>query len=437
MTKHIMKLRARTNKPLAFCILVAGLTALTGLRAAEAEGWTPLFDGQTLEGWTNPYDWGEAWVEEGEIRLRADKKFFLVYDKVLSDFVFEAEIKMPEGDSNSGFMFRAHQAPNRVFGYQAEVDPSDRQWSGGLYDEGRRAWLHPAPNDSAAAAAFVEATKGAFQRSAWNHYRIECRGDRLQIWVNGVQTTDYRDAMDAEGYLAIQHHGESGKVYRFRNLRVKELKPAPFSLRQETGSVLDTMGLPAPEGATVLLDASGDLTAWEMEGQAGSKAVWPVEDGVITVVPNAGSLVTKQDFRDFALHLEFNVPERGDGNSGIYIQRRYEVQIMNTAGKRRVGNSDSGAIYQQKAPDGENAALPGGQWQTYDIVFRGARWDEAGKKLENARISVRLNGRLVHHDYAITNKTGAGLEEGPSDGPIKLQDHGARVQFRNIWVQPL
>ncbi|MBM4024771.1 MAG: DUF1080 domain-containing protein [Planctomycetes bacterium] len=201
-----------------------------------AESWIPLFDGQTLTGWTNPYDWGKAWVENGEILLQADKKFFLVTEKRCRDFVFEGEVKMPEGKSNSGFMFRCHVQPNRVFGYQAEVDPSDRQWSGGLYDEGRRGWLHPIQKAPNSTKAFVARTKGAFQREGWNRYRIHCVGPSIRIYVNDVLTTDYVDTMDREGHLAIQHHGEKGQIYRFRNLRVRELT-APAALAEKRSDV--------------------------------------------------------------------------------------------------------------------------------------------------------------------------------------------------------
>ena len=208
----------------AWILLSVALCAVVTATEAGAEQWKQLFDGESLTGWTSPYDWGKAWVEDGEIRLQADKKFFLVTEKKYCNFIFEAEVKMPDGKCNSGFMFRCHQSPNRVWGYQAEVDPSDRQWSGGLYDEGRRAWLHPAKDDKVAAKAFVEKTKGAFKQHDWNQYRIHCVCPSLRIYVNGVLTTDYIDTMDREGFLAIQHHGEKGKIYRFRNIRVRALR---------------------------------------------------------------------------------------------------------------------------------------------------------------------------------------------------------------------
>jgi hypothetical protein len=194
--------------------------------AAEEPGFVNLFDGKTTAGWTNPYKWGRAWVENGVVNLQAEKKFFLVTNKKYGDFIFEGEVKVPQPPANSGFMFRCHVEPNRVFGYQAEVDPTDRQWSGGLYDEGRRKWLVPFEGDKAAQAEFVKKTKGAFKPGDWNKYRIQCVGEHLQIWVNGVQTVHFHDKVDSLGPIGIQHHGEKGKVYQFRNLRIKELPPA-------------------------------------------------------------------------------------------------------------------------------------------------------------------------------------------------------------------
>lgn len=202
------------------------LIALIGCSSLQADtsGWVDLFDGKTLAGWNNPYEWGESKVVDGEIHLVANKKFFLCTEKTYSDFILEAEIKMPEGKSNSGILFRCHVQPNKAFGYQAECDTSDRAWSGGLYDEGRRGWLHPLkPNDSPSGNAFREKTKGSFKRYDWNKYKIQAEGNRLRIWVNGVLCTDYTDDKDAAGYIGIQHHGENGQVYKFRNIRIKEL----------------------------------------------------------------------------------------------------------------------------------------------------------------------------------------------------------------------
>ena len=190
------------------------------------EGFTPLFDGKTLAGWKNPYTWGTSEVSNGEIHLTGDKKFFLVTEKTYSDFVFEGEVLLPQGQANSGFMFRAHVEPNKVYGYQCEVDgDGKRAWSGGLYDEGRRMWfISPIKGNAESEAAFRARAGGTFKRDEWNTYRITCKGNHIKIEVNGVTTTDIEDDKDASGVIGIQHHGEKGQTYKFRNLKIKELK---------------------------------------------------------------------------------------------------------------------------------------------------------------------------------------------------------------------
>lgn len=210
-------------------LLIAALIGLT-LPACLAQetkddGFKPLFDGKTLEGWKNPYPHGEAKVVDGEIHLIANNKFFLVTEKTYGDFVFEGEVLLPEGKANSGFMFRAHAAPGKVFGYQSEVDGDPkRKWSGGLYDEGRRAWfISPIKGNKESEEAFRKRAGDTFKRNEWNTYRITCKGNKITIEVNGVVTTDVEDDKDASGVIGIQHHGEKGQTYKFRNLRIKEL----------------------------------------------------------------------------------------------------------------------------------------------------------------------------------------------------------------------
>lgn len=194
-----------------------------------------LFNGKNIDGWRNPFKYGEAKVVDGEIHLQANKKFFLVTEKKYSDFVLHVDIHLPEGKANSGVMFRAHVEPGKVYGYQAECDGSDRRWSGGLYDEGRRQWIWPSTkgrskdkflkHEKESLAHFAKPeVKNALKRNGWNHYEIRCKGDHITIKVNGVVTTDFHDDMDAEGFIGIQHHGEKGQVYRFRNIYLEEIK---------------------------------------------------------------------------------------------------------------------------------------------------------------------------------------------------------------------
>lgn len=217
-------------------ILSIAFLALVPLSAADSETeWRPLFNGEDLSGWRNPYDHGEAEVVDGEIHLKADKKFFLVTEESFSDFELVAEIHLPEGQANSGIMFRANVEKGKVYGYQAECDGSDRRWSGGLYDEGRRKWLFPSKsgntedekflaNEEESQAHFKKPeVRDALDRDGWNEYRITCKGNKIKIEVNGVVTAEVEDAMDASGPIGIQHHGEKGQVYRFRNIKLKQL----------------------------------------------------------------------------------------------------------------------------------------------------------------------------------------------------------------------
>ena len=193
------------------------------------------------------------------------------------------------------------------------------------------------------------------------------------------------------------------------------------------------------EKGIVLFDGT-DFSHWT--DQNGKPVRWEIVGDAMKIVPRTGSIITKQKFRDFKLHIEFKVPQmppnvrgQGRGNSGVYIQRRYELQILDSYGQPPRKN-EGGSIYKFKAPD-KNACKKPGEWQSYDITFRAARFDGEGKnakKLKNARITVRHNGVLIHDDVEIPNKTGAGQEEGPEPGPILLQGHGNEVWFRNIRI---
>jgi hypothetical protein len=192
----------------------------------------------------------------------------------------------------------------------------------------------------------------------------------------------------------------------------------------------------SPPPADALFDG-GDADRWVRVD--GAETGWDVDGEEMIVVPGSGTIRTRDTYQDFALHLEFLVPEspdgatgQGRGNSGVYIQHRYEVQILDSWGEPP-SQRGCAALYGQRAPD-VNASRPPGEWQTYDIDFTAARFDDAGAKTADARITVRHNGVLVHDDVALPTKTGAGRPEGPEPGPIVLQDHGNPVRFRRIFL---
>ncbi len=191
--------------------------------------------------------------------------------------------------------------------------------------------------------------------------------------------------------------------------------------------------------ARVLFDGA-ETSGWKHRD--GTPIQWKVVEGALEVA-GGGDIVSKQKFQDCIIHIEFMIPVLPDdvkgqdrGNSGVYVQGRYEVQVLDSYGLQS-GHGDCGAIYAIKAPD-HNACKPPGQWQAYDITFRAARFDDSGKKIENARITVVQNGVTVQDDLELPRGTPGGLGgESPEPGPILLQDHASPVRYRNIRVVPI
>lgn len=185
-----------------------------------------------------------------------------------------------------------------------------------------------------------------------------------------------------------------------------------------------TLGAKPPAEANVLFDGTG--TEQFLDGAV-------VENGLL----RAGATL-KPMFQDFDMHLEFMLPympkarDQARGNSGVYVQSRYECQILDSFGVLPTFNG-AGSLYRFRAPD-LNASLPPLVWQTYDIRFTAPRWAADGTKIRNARVTSWLNGVLVQSDVELENKTGAGQPEEPNLQPTKLQDHSDPVRFRNIWV---
>jgi hypothetical protein len=184
-----------------------------------------------------------------------------------------------------------------------------------------------------------------------------------------------------------------------------------------------------------------DQSVWKPVtiGQEDKSAAWKLVDGAMQVAAGSGSIVTKQKFADFQLHLEFRLPfmpkQRGQarGNSGVYLQGRYEIQVLDSYGLEGVDN-ECGGIYKVAAPR-VNMCAPPGVWQSYDIAFNAPRFDDKGIKIRNAVVTVRHNGVSIHENLEIPGPTGGALDENvQSPGGIYLQDHGNPVEFRNVWI---
>jgi len=218
----------------------------------------------------------------------------------------------------------------------------------------------------------------------------------------------------AEGYSAVLADGA---------LTIQTATGGPYTMNK-TERTSPTLKAAPPEGAVVLFDGS------TVDGWAGGKLN---EDGWL-----AAGCKSVEKFGDHSLHVEFRLPfkplGRGQarGNSGVYLQDRYEIQVLDSFGLTGEHN-ECGGIY-NKARPAVNMCLPPLTWQTYDIDFTAARFDEAGKKVKNAVLTVKHNGVVIHENLELDGPTGGGQPESAAPGPIQLQGHGNPVFFRNIWV---
>ncbi|KOV74816.1 membrane protein [Streptomyces sp. AS58] len=210
----------------------------------------------------------------------------------------------------------------------------------------------------------------------------------------------------------------------------------------DTGHVNLDLITVRPHGAQVnLFDGTADSQA-QWQHTDGRRLAWPLAEEKSMEVC-CGDIRTKDAYQDFALHVEFRVPllppdvtGQDRGNSGIFVQDRYELQILDSYGDTSLDTNEAGAFYLKKAPD-VNAATAPETWQTYDIEFRAARFDDDGNKTADARVTVVWNGKKVHDDVALDGPTASGRSETPAAGAIRLQDHGNKVRFRNVRVRPL
>jgi len=225
-------------KQFSYKDVAAGQQHSVSANGPADNGWINLFNGNNLDGWLQHGGKAKYRVENGQIvgsSVPGKENSFLCTDKDYSDFILELEFKV-DPSLNSGVQIRSHcfgeakmveltgkkiKIPaGRVHGYQVEIDPSSRAWTGGIYDEGRRGWLQDLKNN--------EPARKAFKQGEWNKFRIECRGDSIKTWLNGVAAADLKDSVTPSGFLGLQVHGVGKRQepleVRFRNLCIKELK---------------------------------------------------------------------------------------------------------------------------------------------------------------------------------------------------------------------
>ena len=382
-----------------------------------------IFDGKTLNGWTQRNGTAKYWVEDGCIvgeTVTGSPNSFLCSNKMYGDFELEFDVKVDDR-LNSGCQIRSMSVPGydnyRVHGYQVEIDPVNHE-SAGIYDEARRGWLDNGGKNPA--------LQKAFKNGQWNHYKVIAKGARLQTWLNGVTGVDVHDDLTQWGFIGLQVHAadKAGLQVRWKNIKLTDH---------------GISSLTPPKNGKWLLHSEKDMANWVSERDPKKPNPWKWMGNYMEVAPGTGDLITKENLGQCRIHVEFMTDEnhqsgQANGNSGVYVQRRYEVQILNSAPRGPLDN-ECGGIYTIAAPK-YAMALKAGEWQTYDIEFTPAVWS-GSKKTADAMMSVYHNGTKIHDRVALTHTTAGGIDESPMLESLRLQDHGHPIRFRNIWVEKL
>lgn len=223
-----------------------------------------------------------------------------------------------------------------------------------------------------------------------------------------------------------------------------KFQPQDTEFYEPKSKIVTTSPDKAPSDAIVLFDGT-NLDAWTSTKSIGKPAPWTITNKILTVKPGKGDIQTKQDFEDFQLHLEWKSPDvikgqgQGRGNSGVFLQGKYEIQVLDNNNNATYVNGQAASLYKQRQPL-VSATKGAGEWHTYDILYTAPRFNKDGVLIKKAIVTVIHNGVVVQYNTQIEGTTEyIGMPQmiphGP--GPIILQDHGDLVNFRNIWIRPL
>lgn len=437
------------------------------------KGWKPLFNGQDFKGFHQlngnaPYTVDDGCMV-GTSKL-GESNSFMATDEMYGDFILEFE-SWVDTSLNSGVQFRSLSLPEynngRVHGYQCEIDPSDRAWSGGVYDEARRGWLVSNNED--------EAAQKAYKKFDWNHYRIEAFGDSIRIWLNGVNTANLIDNLTPSGFIAFQVHGisskkpwQEGKQVKFKNIRILtenvESNLQQGKLRPIVNLVPNTLCKEEIDKGWMLLFDGNSTQGWRgAYKESFPEHGWKVQDGVLTVLSsegkesaNGGDIVTDNMYSAFELELEFKYTK--GANSGI----KYFVTE-----KEKQSGSAYGLEYQilddRNHPDAKLfTSFPGSRTlaSLYDLIPATNKRDNGEGNWNKAKIIVRPDNHVEHwlngfkvleyergsEDFLqLVSKSKYAAPEYNTEQPfgcakqghILLQDHGDEVSFRSVKIRQL
>ena len=435
---------------------------------AQEKGWQPLFNGKDLTGWKRIAGGAVFTVEDGVIVGRTVAKShnsFLVTEKEYGDFILEADVYVEDEEGNSGIQTRSHLNPagyngeGRVYGRQCEIDPTPRRWTGGIYDEGRREWLYPMQLNQAA--------QNAYKRNVYNHFRVECIGNEMRTWVNGIATAYVVDTLDAKGFIGLQVHeiysaDHVGKKVCFKNIRIKTtgLKPMAFAPNVYVVNLLPNQlnTYEKNNGWRLLFDGKTNKGWRSAKASAFPGKGWVIKDGTIAVIDgkgeestNGGDIVTNDQFGAFDLSFEFKLT--AGANSGVKyfvtlaedskgsaIGLEYQVlddTLHPDAKLGRDGNRTLASLYDLiKAEKQKRFLRPVGQWNVGRIiVYPNSKVEHY---LNGVKVLEYIRGSKQYKDLVAISKYSAwkNFGEAPA-GYILLQDHGYEVAYRSIKVKDL
>ena len=448
-----------------FCFIVS--SAVLQAQAPD-KGWKNLFDGKTFNGWKKLAGSAEYKIEDGAIvgiTVAGSPNTFLVSEEEYGDFIVEMDVKLEDSTINSGVQFKSQFNPTGregkglVYGYQFELDPSSRKWTGGIYDEARRGWLYP--------LTFNPKGQDAFKHGVYNKIRIESIGNTIKTWVNGTLTGYLVDTLSEEGFFGLQVHSvgkpeQVGKKMYWKNIRIKlaNLKPTPIPKDVYVMNLIPNSltNYEIKNGWKLLFDGSTSRGWRSAKSTAFPEKGWEIKDGSINVLPstggesvNGGDIVTEEQFSAFDLNFEFKyTPGANSGlkyfvtlaenNSGSAIGLEYQVlddKLHPDAKAGREGNRTLASLYDLiKANKQERFLKPVGEWNQGRIVVYPNNHVEhylnGIKVLEYERGSNAYRDLVAESKYKVWPNFG----EAPK-GHILLQDHGNAVSFRSIKIKIL